>query len=302
MSSDGTGQSLELYFINGTPDGMLTAEIFNWTGHVLVTPRTQLVDALARKEARYTGVYLLLGENLSSATAYIGESEDMAARLRNHESGKDWWTKAILVTSQANSLNKAHIRYLESRLIEIASEIGRTRLDNATIPGRPSLKESEKANMEGFLAYMLMVLPAIGVDMFKNTTRDDIDTHHHDHPSAPIFVLENRKHNIKARAIIEGGEFIVLKDSRARKIWSEKSEGASYSGLHAELAQSGVMTSVGAHLVFQKNYAFSSPSAAGAVVNGRPSNGTVEWKLERNGNTYKTWEAERLRLSERENN
>lgn len=31
------GQSLELYFIDGAPDGMLTAKIFNWTGHVLMT-------------------------------------------------------------------------------------------------------------------------------------------------------------------------------------------------------------------------------------------------------------------------
>jgi len=31
-------QSLELFFIDGKPDGMLTAEVFNWTGHVLMTP------------------------------------------------------------------------------------------------------------------------------------------------------------------------------------------------------------------------------------------------------------------------
>ena len=32
------GRSLELYFIDGRPDGMLTAEVFNWTGHVLSRP------------------------------------------------------------------------------------------------------------------------------------------------------------------------------------------------------------------------------------------------------------------------
>ncbi len=29
---------LELYFIDGKPDGMLTAEVFNWTGHVRDLP------------------------------------------------------------------------------------------------------------------------------------------------------------------------------------------------------------------------------------------------------------------------
>ncbi len=57
------GRSLELYFIEGKPDGMLTAEVFNWTGHVLFAPRTQISQALARKEARHTGIYLLLGES-----------------------------------------------------------------------------------------------------------------------------------------------------------------------------------------------------------------------------------------------
>lgn len=41
-------------------------------------------------------------------------------------------------------------------------------------------------------------------------------------------------------------------------------------------------------------FAFASPSAAGAAVNGRPTNGTIEWKLEGSGKTYKDWEAERL--------
>ncbi len=62
MSSPTVGRSLELYYIDGRPDGMLTAEMFNWTGHVLMAPRTQLAEALARAEAGYAGVYLLLGE------------------------------------------------------------------------------------------------------------------------------------------------------------------------------------------------------------------------------------------------
>jgi hypothetical protein len=55
------GRSLELYFIDGRPDGMLTAEVFNWTGHVLMAPRTQITEALQREEAGYNA--------LSSATA-----------------------------------------------------------------------------------------------------------------------------------------------------------------------------------------------------------------------------------------
>ena len=116
-------QSLELFFIDGKPDGMLTAEVFNWTGHVLMTPRTQLSAALRRTEARYTGVYLLLGEDDNGPLLYVGEGEDIGDRIKSHDVKKDWWTTAVLITSAANNLNKAHAKYLESRLVEEARRI-----------------------------------------------------------------------------------------------------------------------------------------------------------------------------------
>lgn len=137
MNAIAEGRSLELYFIEGRPDGMLTAEMFNWTGHILMTPRTRLSAALARKEAQYTGVYLLLGEKDGVPCAYIGEGEDISDRIRSHDTRKDWWTTAILITTAANALNKAHVKYLESRLVEEARDVGRVALDNGNTPPRP---------------------------------------------------------------------------------------------------------------------------------------------------------------------
>lgn len=99
MTSAAVGRSLELYYIDGRPDGMLTAEMFNWTGHVLMAPRTQLSAALARPESSYAGVYLLLGERDGEALVYVGEGEDISARIRSHDVNKDWWTSVILVTT-----------------------------------------------------------------------------------------------------------------------------------------------------------------------------------------------------------
>ena len=87
MNSPAAGRSLELYYIDGRPDGMLTAEMFNWTGHVLMTPRTQLSQALSRTEAGYAGVYLLLGEREAEPLLYVGEGEDISARIRTHDVG-----------------------------------------------------------------------------------------------------------------------------------------------------------------------------------------------------------------------
>jgi hypothetical protein len=297
MNSIPEGRSLELYFIDGRPDGMLTAEVFNWTGHVLMTPRTQIGAALARKEARYTGVYLLLGEQDGEPRAYIGEGEDISDRIRNHDTKKDWWTSAVLVTSAANNLNKAHVKYLEARLVEEARAVGRVALDNSNTPPRPSLSEAAQSNMEAFLGYLLLVLPALRIDMFIKNTRPAV------RPGAgaasesdmPRFRLVNKKHGLNATAVLKDGEFIIETGSLARMRW----EGATtkqtgYALLHDELRKTGVLKDNGEHCVFAQNYAFSSPSAAAAVVLGRPTNGTLEWRPVDGAGTYKDWEAAQL--------
>ena len=297
MTAGAKGRSLELFFIDGKPDAMLTAEVFNWTGHVLMTPRTQISEALKRKEARHTGIYLLFGERNGSPLLYIGEGEDISDRIRNHDSRKDWWNIAILITSSANNLNKAHVKYLESRLIEEARAVGKIALENGTVPGRPGLSEAAQANMEAFIEYVLMVLPALQIDSFlKNTRPATHNINHLDSSSnAPLFELHTAKHGISATAKLENGEFVVQAGSNARRSWEGvRTQGTPYGQLHTELVRMGVLVEQGLQRVFKENYAFKSPSAAAAVVNGRPANGTVEWKVKGQNKNYKQWEAEKL--------
>lgn len=170
------GQSLELLFIDGKPDGMITAEFFNWIGQVLKVPRTRLDAALKRREASYSGVYLLFGEDYEGALAYIGEGEDIAGRIKSHDAKRDWWTMAVLITTFSNDLNKAHARYPESRLVEEARMAGTIRLDNGNTPLRSSLSEAAQANMESFLEYPIMALPALRIDIFLVQTRQQTKT------------------------------------------------------------------------------------------------------------------------------
>ena len=294
MSSPVHGRSLELYYIDGRPDGMLTAEMFNWTGHVLMLPRTQLPEALKRPETGYAGVYLLLGEGEGEPLAYVGESEDIGSRIKTHDVNKDWWTTAVLVVTAGNKLNKAHARYLEARLIEEARAVGRTRLDNGTNPPRPSLSEADISKMEAFLQNVLLVLPAVRVDLFIQRVREVVTTLSAASPTQPVstqFTLTTKKHGVLAKAVLASGEFVVEAGSTARMNWEGKgSERTSYAQLHQELRNEGVLLPQGSVCVFTKSYAFSSPSAAAAVVNGRPANGTIEWKTAA-GQTYKEWEA-----------
>jgi hypothetical protein len=300
MITSPQGRSLELYFIDGKPDGMLTAEVFNWTGHVLMAPRTRFAAALKRKEASYTGIYLLLGEKDGTPCAYIGESENIADRLKNHDQKKDWWTTAVIVTTGADSLHKAHVRYLEARLVEIARQVGRVPLENGNSPGGASLSEAAQANMEAFLDYLLMVLPALRIDMFIEYAKPNQTAEPPTPPqTSPRFELINKKRDLRANATLQGDDFVVEAGSQARLKWEGKgTEDSSYAHLHEELRSTGVLVPDGERCVFAKSYAFRSPSAAAAVVNGRPANGTTEWKVVGTGKTYKEWEAAQLDAAE----
>ena len=309
MPSTKPGRSLELFFIDDHPDGLLTASMFGWIGRVLVVPRTRLPEGLARTEAAYAGVYILLGEEDGVAVAYIGESDNVAHRMKNHDQRKDWWTTAVLVTSDANQLNKAHVRFLEARLIQEAQRIGRTPLTNTGTASQAQLSEADTAKMLAFLDNLYLALPAVRVDMFTQRARPKpqlrevttaigapappADTT----PSPPPlarFHLRSARQKIDAVADLTLGELVVQAGSSGRAEWvGAEGHNAGYASLHGELLSSGVLTVQDGRAVFAENYAFSSPSAAAAVVLGRSANGAAEWKTVE-GRTYKDWEQGKL--------
>jgi hypothetical protein len=152
--------------------------------------------------------------------------------------------------------------------------------------------------MEAFLEYVLMILPALRIDSFLQNTRPRPKMRHHvvSEQDVPRFELELKKHGIRATAEILDGEFVVQAGSLARSAWmSRKHHNPGYRRLHEDLVRSGTLQrGDGNLLVFADNYAFNSPSAAAAVINGRPTNGTTAWKLVGQNKTYKDWESEQL--------
>ena len=81
-----TGKTIRIFLADGEPTGILLAEISNWTGKVLVAPRSQLDQLSKREEVRRTGVYLLVGsdpDDPSRALASIGEGGNVLKRLQS---------------------------------------------------------------------------------------------------------------------------------------------------------------------------------------------------------------------------
>jgi len=291
-----SGKTIRLYLVNGLPTDILTAEIINWTGKVIVTPRSQLAELAKREEVRRTGVYFLVGpdpENALRDAVYFGEGDNVLTRLTAHDRDetKDFWTRCVLIISKDQNITKSHGRYLESRLISIANQADRSKIQNGTAPPLPPLPEPDVADMEYFLGQLQLILPVLGFNFLQlkptvTVTGDGSAT-----DESPLFWLNVVGAQAKAREI--NGEFIVLKGSTARreglKSWT------SYKALRDQLVEEGKLidSSQPGLFVLTDNIAFSSPSAGGAVVNAGNINGRIAWKTD-SGETYQEWHERRL--------
>lgn len=293
------GKSVRLYLVDGSPTGIITAEIMNWTGHVLVTPRSRLPEALLRSEASRTGVYFLVGddpEQASKSRVYVGEGDSVVDRLKSHakDAQKEFWTRACLVTSKDMNLTKAHVRYLESRFVELTKVADRANVANGNEPTRKNLPESDIADMEFFISQVQVVLPVVGFDFLrpKGTFRVDPPTETTPAPAATAgmqLILKSEKHGYQARAIENDGEIIVLAGSTAT---TENFTVNNYSSLRQTLLNDRRLlpTSDQRYLEFPEDVAFATPSAAAAVITNRSTNGRTAWRLLANGQTLKEWQ------------
>ncbi len=304
MTNPLLGKTVRLFLAEGAAAGLTTAEIMNWTGHVLTGSRSGLPAFLKRAELERTGVYFLTGpdpEGSGMLLVYIGESDVVRKRLVQHnkDEGKDFWERTCVVTSKDQNITKAHARYLEARLIAIANASGNANVVNGTAPPTPGLPEADESDMEFFIEQLRLILPVLGFDFLrqhKPASQTDSETviSPTDSNHAPTFWLSSKKHGIEAKAREVGGEFVVLEGSTAVVAWMSKTN-HSYARLHAQLAKSGkLVAGEGDFLRFAEEVVFGSPSAASAVVLGRPDNGRTSWKVEGSSVSYGEWQSEQV--------
>jgi len=296
-----SGKQIKLFLADGTPGGLTTAEITNWTGHVLRASRSDLGDLLKRDEAQRTGAYLLLGEDesaIENTRCYIGEADVVADRLRYHQRDKDFWDRVVVITSKDANLTKAHGRYLESRLISLASLAGRVSLENSTAPPLPALPEADASDMDYFVSQLQIVLPVLGVNAIRVPTAP-VRPAAGESNDSPVFHLRHAKLRVDAHAQQIDGEFTMLAGSLVVPSWHGvgKAESTikayeSYRNQHRQLVDTGAITVADGVGRLTRNVVFSSPSTAGAIALGRSCNGRREWVSEHG--TFADWESRGL--------
>lgn len=263
------GYKVTIHLVDGTPDGLRIVEKSNWTGRGVVYPRPNFSSVRLRAEFGKTGVYVLVGpaDDAGLPQIYIGEGDPVLPRLDSHIAKKDFWTTGAVFISKDENLNKAHVQYLEARLVQLARDARRCVLDNGNVPQLPSLSEADVDEVEGFLDEMRRCFPLIGLNVFEKPAE----------PAPNSVVLKIEAKGVVARGYESANGFTVKKGSEfvAHEVPSAQ---RFLVALRKSLVENGTVKAENGKLVFVQDYEFDSPSSAAGVVLGRSSNGRVEWK------------------------
>ncbi|MGL6127546.1 GIY-YIG nuclease family protein [Chryseobacterium artocarpi] len=268
------GKTIRLFFVDGTPNSLTTAELSNWTGIGIRVPRIKVREFSNRTEFRKPGVYILIGKGDNNEdAAYIGEAEVIADRLAHHIANRDFWNEVLFFGSKDQYLNKAGVKYLENRLYELAMHAERYTI-NQNIPTRPELSEAEQAELEEFLSNVKILTASLEHKIFESVeeTIEQNETN-----QLVLFCKNGAGANAKGSPSTEG--FVVYKDSLLM-VAEQPSLNEGIVLERNKMVSDGILQLENGFYKLTKDYIFNSSSRAAAATLARSASGPLEWKTE----------------------
>lgn len=267
------GKTIELFLVNGTADSLITAELSNWNGKAIKIPRIELVSC-AREDITQAGVYFLFcKEDDGSDSVYIGEAENVRERLVQHlrdyqvDKEKFYWNTAVIFIGR--DLNKALIRYLENRFVEIARKCKRYLVLTKNTYRNTVMKESQIAVMEEFIDNVKVLINALGYKVLESLAQVESVTAKMDDE---VLTLSTSTADATGKVTTEG--FVVFEGATVNEKISQKSLSAGMQKLRQELFDSGKVQK----LKTTEDLLFSSSSAAADFILGYRVSGPQMWK------------------------
>lgn len=273
-------QLIRLVLLDGSPEGLRTAQATGRTTQVLVGPVTRLAEIRKRPEADRPALYVLAGDTLDSdqkLAVYIGECDTFAGRFqsKHHAWERADWRLVFIITTADGAFNKAHARHAEYELVTRARSAERAVVMTESIAsGR--LDEGDLAFAGAFVFDAMLLLETLGLEVFRRRSGpragaplvgEEKSQLQPPRDGPPVFVYTVR--NAKARMRPAGDEFIILKGSSALS-HEAPSIPDQARRLRAEARASGVLVSTPdlGLLSFQRDFAVPSVSAAAKMVAG----------------------------------
>ena len=272
-------KKITIFQIDENETGPKTIEIGGSSIKAIYSTRSRLKDLLERTEYGNPGVYILKSDSVDqnySERVYIGEADPLSTRLKQHlaDSDKDFKECIAITSTNLGELNKAHIKNMESKLVQMAYEAKNAEIDNANNPTRSTLSEADESLVDMFLSQARFILPLCGFSMLIPTT-----TNISSDPIKNESKYYIKRKNVEAAMIVKPEGYIVLKKSMACR---EKTASlGSYSEQRERLIKEQILILKDDHYEFAQDAIFSSPSAASSIVLGTSTSGPEEWKNEK---------------------
>ena len=264
------GKTVTTYLIDGDPKGTQYAFISNKICQMFVVPRSNISYLNTQEKLQKPAFYILLGEDdATKPQAYIGETENFRERVKDHDSKKSFWQKALIFVSKDADMTKADVQYLEHKAIVEAKKSNTFVLsDNKQTPKVPNLPEYQQDSMDEFFEDLKFLASFIGCNIFEVVQPK---TEH-------LFYAKGR--GCDAKGFYSSNGFTVLKGSIITKEltpsfnWKDKRNRMLHEYTYVE----------GDKLIMTSDKTFSSASTAASFCLGRSANGWTEWK-DKDGNT-----------------
>ncbi len=273
MQSMAYGKSIELFLVNGSADSLITAELSNWNGKAIKIPRIE-VASCSRDDITQAGVYFLFcKEDDGSDSVYIGEAENVKERLVQHlrdyqsEKEKYYWNTAVIFVGR--DLNKALIRYLENRFVEIARNSKRYLVLTKNTYRNTVMKESQIAVMEEFVDNVKVLINALGYKVLEPFAQSESPSTSSDDE---VLSLSTGSASASGKVTTEG--FVLFEGAVINEKTSTKSLSAGMQKLRQKLLDTGKVKD----LKTTEDILFSSSSAAADFVLGYSVSGPQTWK------------------------
>ena len=284
------GKSINLFLMDGDPNGRIKCTLANWTGVAYKIPRTELDKCKGRDDLSQSGVYFLFGtsDQTGENVVYIGQAgarkngEGILYRLQEHKRNqdKDYWTEAVIFTTSNNSFGPTEISYLENRFYNLASEAKRYIVKNGNDPTSGNITEEKESELEEFIDYAKIVMGTFGHKIFEPFVAISTVSANGfvNNDEEPMLYLKTSKANAKGRRTNEG--FVVFKGFTVSAN-PTKSCPDTIQHLRNQYAER-----IDKSNMLSEDILFKSPSAAAGFVTYASTNGLIMW-VTQDGRTLK---------------
>lgn len=278
-------RTIEIFLPNGNPSSIQKARN-------TISPLKAIMFNIAELENLKTdfentnGVYVLLGDEDVIDQVYIGETNDLYKRFKNHRSNKEFWNIGYAIINETGSFDKAHLTYLESLMISKARECQNSDVqnDNAGQPSR--ITDEKKFDCLNYFQTIVLLVETLGLNIFKvNLNKTSVQS-----SDTTVFKYSGKDKSWDASCIVIDNTYVVLKGSKMRKevvesLKAKYTKSFVLSSRNKLISNTNLIEDKGDYYLFKQDYAFKSPSAAAGTISGRHDNGWLKWKNSVTGET-----------------